>query len=47
MKLSEEMRKEATFYRKYGSFTLDEAQLKEWAGKVEMLERTNEQLNAG
>ena len=42
MSLSEEMRKEAKFYRKNRAFTLDEAQLEEWAGKAEVLERTNE-----
>ena len=46
MKLSEEIRKEAKFYRKNWAFTLVAEQLKVWAGKVEMLEQTNEQLNA-
>jgi hypothetical protein len=45
MKLSEEIRKEAKSYRKNRTFTLDEEQLKEWAGKAEMLEQVNEQLN--
>ena len=46
MKLSEEIRKEAKFYRKNWAFTLNAERLKEWAGKAEMLEQTNKQLNA-
>ena len=44
MKLSEEIRKEAKFYRKNRAFTLDAEKLKEWAGKAEVLEQTNESV---
>ena len=44
--MSTVLQKEVKFYRKNRAFALDEEQLKEWAGKVERLEKTNEQLNA-
>ena len=46
IKLSEKIREEAKSYRKNRAFTLDEERLKEWAGKAEMLEQTNDQLTA-